>query len=322
MISLIGVLEPFEEAAREILPQVSGLTVSASTVQRTTETVGTDVAQKRAAGETIGPKTIWDWNRDATGQRVAYVALDATGVRQQGPRAEKAVGRMPWVGTVFNPQPTHETHRLRRFWECRYVSGLMSLEDVGLQLRHECEVVGIKNADRAIALTDGGNGLENCLVDVLAGQVPEMVFIIDFWHVSEHLQEFANVFIAGEEARREQVGAWCHRLKHEGGEVILRELESLNLKGATPVARESYRQLIGYLTNNVHRMDYPKYIANGWQIGSGKVESACKTVVGQRLKDAGMRWREYGTTALCQLRALYKSRPNLWSQYWRLATTT
>ena len=31
--------------------------------------------------------------------------------------------------------------------------------------------------------------------------------------------------------------------------------------------------------------------SNGWMIGSGAVESACKTVVGQRLKQAGMRWR-------------------------------
>jgi len=28
-----------------------------------------------------------------------------------------------------------------------------------------------------------------------------------------------------------------------------------------------------------------------------------------------MRWRESGTTSLCQLRAMYKSR--LWSTYWK-----
>ena len=32
-------------------------------------------------------------------------------------------------------------------------------------------------------------------------------------------------------------------------------------------------------------MDYPRYVANGWQIGSGPVESACKTVVANRLID-------------------------------------
>jgi hypothetical protein len=32
--------------------------------------------------------------------------------------------------------------------------------------------------------------------------------------------------------------------------------------------------------NQVDRMDYPTYEANGWYIGSGAAESVCKTVVG------------------------------------------
>ena len=50
----------------------------------------------------------------------------------------------------------------------------------------------------------------------------------------------------------------------------------------------AYEEAVRYIGNNVHRMDYPRYLAEGWQIGSGSVESACKTVVGQRLNLAGM----------------------------------
>lgn len=64
-------------------------------------------------------------------------------------------------------------------------------------------------------------------------------------------------------------------------------------------------------------MDYPTYVAKGWLIGSGAVESACKTVVGQRLKLAGMRWREAGTDGICQLRALFKSEPGQWQAFWK-----
>ncbi|MBI5758094.1 MAG: hypothetical protein HZA46_06215 [Planctomycetales bacterium] len=53
---------------------------------------------------------------------------------------------------------------------------------------------------------------------------------------------------------------------------------------------EAHRQLRGYLRNNRHRTDYPNDLAHGWEIGSGEIESACKTIVGQRLKDPGMRW--------------------------------
>jgi hypothetical protein len=62
-------------------------------------------------------------------------------------------------------------------------------------------------------------------------------------------------------------------------------------------------------------MDYPEYVAEGWQIGSGVVESACKTVVGQRLKGAGMRWSEAGAHALCHVRALYRSEKGQWEAF-------
>jgi hypothetical protein len=322
VIALAGVLEPFEEAAQQALTRLSGLRVSASTVQRTTERVGDDVAQRRRNDETFGPEETWDWNRDAQEKTVAYAGLDGTGVRQQGPHGEKAEGRMPWVATVFNPQPTHEKHRRRRLWESRIVSGLMSLAEIGRQLRRECRAVGIKQADRVIALTDGGAGLENCLVDVVAGQCQELIFILDFWHASEHLREFANVFLPEESVRDAQVTAWCHHLKHAGGTKLLAELDALDLSRASPLVQKSHRQLTGYFRKNLHRMNYPQYIRNGWQIGSGKVESTCKSVVALRMKGPGMRWHTRGTNALCQLRALYKSQSACWQAYWKPTPTT
>jgi hypothetical protein len=81
--------------------------------------------------------------------------------------------------------------------------------------------------------------------------------------------------------------------------------------------REQWQKVEGYFQNNLHRMEYPEYQAEGWQIGSGVVESACKTVVGQRLKGAGMRWSEVGAHALCHVRALYRSEKGQWESFWR-----
>jgi len=75
--------------------------------------------------------------------------------------------------------------------------------------------------------------------------------------------------------------------------------------------QDNYSQLMNYLRSNLHRMDYPVYIRNGWQIGSAKVESSCKSIVGTRLKGPGIRWRPFGTTALSQMRALFKSETKL-----------
>jgi hypothetical protein len=325
LITLAGVLEPFAENGETVLPRMSGLHVSASTVRRTTEATGADVAGRRAAGEIFGGGAVWQWHTDRQGKRVAYASLDATGVLQQGPGGRKAEGRMPWVAAVFNPWPVPvKKHKRRRgdkrrqhqLRQVRYVSGLMSLPEIGGQLRRECQIVGVSQADVVIGLTDGGNGLEGCLLDALAGLGPQIVFILDFYHVTEHLREFAKLWIQDEELRRERVRNWCRTLKRRGGAALVEELLAVKISGAAPGIQESHYELLGYLRNNLHRMDYPTYIANGWQIGSGVIEAACKTVVGRRMKCSGMRWSERQTTPMCQLRALYRSSPNLWADYW------
>ena len=63
-------------------------------------------------------------------------------------------------------------------------------------------------------------------------------------------------------------------------------------------------------------MDYPKYVANGWRIGSGLIEAACELVVNQRLNGSGMRWGDDGADAVCHLRALYLSDGDQWDAFW------
>jgi hypothetical protein len=41
-------------------------------------------------------------------------------------------------------------------------------------------------------------------------------------------------------------------------------------------------------------MRYQQFVAEGLPIGSGVVEAACKTLVTQRMKQSGMRWRQEG----------------------------
>jgi hypothetical protein len=49
-------------------------------------------------------------------------------------------------------------------------------------------------------------------------------------------------------------------------------------------------------------MNYPKYRAQGMMIGSGQVESACKIIVGQRLKQSGMRWTKSSVDVVLAVR--------------------
>jgi hypothetical protein len=107
-------------------------------------------------------------------------------------------------------------------------------------------------------------------------------------------------------------------LKEEGGAAALAVLRAWDWPARQPAALRAQRQAVEeYFGNNLHRMEYPEYLAEGWHIGSGVVESACKTVVGQRLKGAGMRWGEYGAHTLCRVRALYRSEKGQWEGFWQ-----
>jgi hypothetical protein len=141
--------------------------------------------------------------------------------------------------------------------------------------------------------------------------------MLDFFHAAEHLHELAKLWHGGDEQRGKELGQqWSPCLKHEGGQTLLAAREELDLHGRSAAVRENYRQVTQYVRNNVHRMDYPFYRAQGWLMGSGHIEAAAKTVVGQRLKGSGMRWSEAGADAICCLRARFKSERDQWDAFW------
>jgi hypothetical protein len=314
VVSIAGVQTSFAQAAELTLKKLCGLRLSESTVERVTESAGHRLAKLLHDKVTFdqGAKP-WAWQRDARGKRCAYVSLDATGVRQQGKKGAKVEGRMAYVGMIYNPRSQHDPHPPARH-SVRYLAGFYGLDDLGTQLRRQAAQVGWDDAEQQIALSDGGSGLE----EFFRKNFPLAECILDFWHASEYLTELGAALYPVDEAQRKgRVGAWCHQLKHAGGMAMLATLEALPIDSHPPVARQAHADCVRYFRNHQHRMDYPRYLANGWQIGSGPVESACKTVVANRLKGSGMRWGSDGSDAVCHLRALYLSQPGQWESFWK-----
>lgn len=319
LTTLCGAVADSFEKGTDLVRETAGIRLSESTVQRTTEAAGERIADFLSKGRTFGGKQPWDWFREATGRTVGYIGLDATGVRQQGEHGERADGRMAYVGMIFNPLPDPERvfeHRPKpgTTMRARYVSGLYPLAEMGPLLRRQGAQVGLDRAEVWVAISDGGAGLE----DFLRMNFPRVeAVILDFFHAAEYLARLAQaVHPTDEAAAREQTKSWARLLRDEGGHALIAVLEAFawpTLRGVPAVRAE----VLGYFRNQVHRMDYPTYEANGWFIGSGAVESACKTVVGSRMKGAGMRWSEAGAHAVCHVRALYRSEPSQWTAFWQ-----
>ena len=315
-IALTGLLTSFGRASRQTLQKLTGIAVSESTVQRVTEDAGQQLGERLARKETFGSSKPWNWQRDARGQTCGYASLDFVSVPQQGPRGAKAESRMAAVALVYNPQSEHDDRLPRGGDNTRYLSGFYELNALGGELRRQAAQVGWDELEQQLAISDAGHGLE----DFQRKNFPLTERMLDFFHASEHVGRLAQARYPRDPAEAQrQTGDWCHALKHAGGPALRNEWEQLDTGGWNAEQRETYRQELQYFHNHEHKMDYPRYRANGWQIGSGPVESACKRVVTQRLKGAGMRWGERGSDAVCHLQALLLSQTGCWDHFWSSA---
>jgi hypothetical protein len=306
LVCLAGTLVPFVDAAEDVLRRFANVHLSASTVLRTTEAEGERLRAQQKDGRMVKPtqpEPAWTAPR-ADGQPAAYVGLDAFSVPMQGPGAGPAEHRMMYTALLYTPDKKHT----------RYLVDF-DLEPLAEQVRSQARACGVAEVKDLVAITDGGNGLEEALQRHLADN---LATVLDWYHAAEHVCDFAKVLHAQD---AEACSAWSTEAKdilyEQGGEALLKHLQALTLPPRTSAqVREELRKLIGYFENNRHRTDYPTYRARGWDIGSGPTEAGCK-IIGERLKGSGMRWVEAGAETVAALRALYVSGPKLWDGFWQ-----
>jgi len=130
-------------------------------------------------------------------------------------------------------------------------------------------------------------------------------WVVDFYHACEHLAKLAEVLFDDARASHAWLRRMRHRLKHEGHAVfrILHSAAYLRSRRVlSPTEEEAYQRAYNYLNAHQESMDYRVYRRQGFPIGSGVTEAACKTVFTQRFKESGMTWKLDGGGAILVLR--------------------
>ena len=152
------------------------------------------------------------------------------------------------------------------------------------------------------------------------GSLPEGPEILDFFHATEHLADaLAAVFGDGTFATRHKFEELRERLltHDDGADSVIGALTYLRRKHPQ-VKRVA--QVLRYFRKNKKRMRYAEWKREGFMIGSGVVEAACKTLVAQRLKLSGMRWGIHGAQAILTMRGWDQS--DRFDQAWALVART
>ena len=175
-------------------------------------------------------------------------------------------------------------------------------------------VLGQRPDLEVVKLADGAHDNWSYL-DELAPQAQSSERLVDFFHAAGQLRKATEAAYGENDAwGRMQYEKHLHVLRHDHGGVerVIRALRYLRDKHRR---RKRLKEVLGYFRRNRHRMDYAGAAARGLPIGSGVVEAACKTLVTERMKRSGMRWREAGGQAILTLRGWAQSDrfPAAWS---------
>jgi len=160
-----------------------------------------------------------------------------------------------------------------------------------------------------VILLDGALGLWAIALFLFKGWGKKVWHILDIIHVVSYLWT-AGTALHGEGTR--ETRAWVKRqltqiLKGRVGYVIGGMKQSIAKRGLKRARRAALEKTIGYFERHKRWMRYHEYLAAGLPVATGVVESACGSVVKNRMEGEGKRWSVEGAESILLLRSLKKS---------------
>jgi len=184
---------------------------------------------------------------------------------------------------------------------------------VGAVIRREAKRLGFAYADEKIANVDGADWIRDRLTEG-PNQLPLDGLGLDFYHLSENIHRCRRrVFGEDDDDGKQWAERLLHTLKHEGYAPAWDQLTVWRTNLSSPTQKEAADKLLNYVSKRQEMINYPEFRERGWQIGSGPIESRCKTST-ERLKGRGRRWDAPNAEAVAALTTLQDS--GQWHHYW------
>ena len=292
----LGLLMMGHCTAREaaaFFAKTGAMTPSVSTLQRLTLSM-------QECWESLGPETLGSI-REAEGipQDATTASVSLDGVMVPLRPGEDGRAKASWREAACGTVSFHDAEGKRL--KTLYLGRMPESGKLTLKAQLASEVAHIRRARPEIGIVAIAVGAADnwTFLETLSPETE----VIDFWHACEHLQTASDHAVAP---------GWFEKyreiLRHDprGVAKVIRALRHLRDAAAAPDRAETEREL-AFFRKHRHRMRYHALKEEGIAIGSGVVEAANKTLVTQRMKRSGMRWRIVGGQAVLTFRALIKS---------------
>lgn len=277
------------ENCNEVLEKYIDIKVSASQVWRVANVYGEE------AGKTISEEIVLT---PCKKEEVIYGMADGSMIftREEGWKEVK-------VGRIFKSSSCiHAGDKPGWISNSQYLVYLSDHKKFTAEMEKPLDYYS-QNKQRIVFISDGAPWIKNWIADAY----PDAISVLDYYHASEHLHDYAKVTIKDDAQRKQWLDKRLGLLLNGEVQKIIDELNGL------PQISQEARQLIDYYESNKTRMNYPQYKKIGAGIiGSGAIESAHRTVVQKRMKQSGQRWGRRGAQNMLNLRVTKKN--NRWSK--------
>jgi len=252
--------------------------------------------------------------------KVMYILGDGTGVpgllkELAGVKGKQSDGSAKTfeakVGAVFTVEYTAdgkplltEDGEIYRDKKVSYMGTVRKAEDFGPMLYQHATENGLEAADVVVFLGDGAKWLWN----IQQTYFPYALTCLDLYHAIEHVNATIDLiqFTAfGSSYRKQAFKDECIELLRYG-----KTQNMLELIEKLPVPKyneEKFATATGYFRSNKDRMNYGAFAACGIYVGSGVIEAACKVIVANRMKNAGMHWTKDHAEKMINLRCAIRN---------------
>ena len=171
-------------------------------------------------------------------------------------------------------------------------------EEFGEALRFAATLIPVERV-RVALLGDGAKWLWAHL----KAAFPTGKEILDYYHCAEHVHQVAHLQYQDQNQQALWIEATMSRLNFGEVESVIWGLQ--RMKPASAEAQEEIRKLIGYLTNNSHRINYRSFKRGQYPRGSGGIESANKFICHVRMKRSGAWWYVLNGNKMLRLRCAF-----------------
>jgi hypothetical protein len=163
-----------------------------------------------------------------------------------------------------------------------------------------------------VILVDGEPALRKQTLDMIESKGLSnrlAACILDFIHVLEKVWRVANAYKGEkEEGRQNWVEEQARMLLNSETEEVIREWKRIEgLKSYSKTQAKHIKDGINYFEKRIQMMDYKTFLANGYPITTGAVESACGHFVKSRMENSGMHWAKEGAQKMLDIRAVNKN---------------